>query len=376
MLSSKPACAQESQKSRPVGSNPIPEPAINGIITAFDKYEVVGMEAAHEQKDVDDLTLSLIRDPRFSEKVNDIVVECGNSLYQPGLDRYIAGEDVPFAEVRKVWRNTAQPMCSKSGFYEQLFPLVRAINQKLRAGKRLRVLAGDPPRDWDQIKSRQDFPKGVSRDANIASVMMKEVLSKHRKALMLFGIFHLVHISDPRFASAVTIYEKDYPNLTFVISDLGTFGTDSPDMFSGPLASWPIPSLVRTKGTWLGALDLSHFFPPPITIDKDCGVHLEMTKDLETPTQDLVDAFVYLGPPDLRLKEQMPADIALDVDYMAELQRRAALLGYPGANLTQNEFSRQIVNSAEDPLLGFKQPDTKPMVQGCLDLKARSKPAQ
>ena len=87
---------------------------------------------------MDDFILSLIRNPKFSEKVNDIAVECGNSLYQPILDRYIAGADVPFTEVQKVWRNTTQPMCGMSGFFEQFFPLVRAINQKLPPGKRLR----------------------------------------------------------------------------------------------------------------------------------------------------------------------------------------------------------------------------------------------
>jgi len=65
------------------------------------------------------------------------------------LDRYIAGEDVPFKEVQKVWRNTTQMMCGWSGFFEQFFPVVRAINQERPLGKRLRVLAGDPPVDWE-----------------------------------------------------------------------------------------------------------------------------------------------------------------------------------------------------------------------------------
>src|SRR5580704_4062448 len=141
--------AQTAEQSKPTGANPIPEPAIPAILAAFDKYEVVGIDAAHGMKDVDDFILTLIRNPAFSEKVNDIAVECGNSLYQPILDRYIAGEDVPFTEARKAWCNTTQHMCGTSGFFEQFFPLVRAINQKLPAGNRLRVLAGDPPIDWD-----------------------------------------------------------------------------------------------------------------------------------------------------------------------------------------------------------------------------------
>jgi len=47
------------------------------------------------------------------------------------LDLYIAGEQVSYAEVAQVWRNTTQPMCGQSAFYEQFFPLVRTINQAL-----------------------------------------------------------------------------------------------------------------------------------------------------------------------------------------------------------------------------------------------------
>ena len=363
--------AQTPQQTKPKGSEPTPEPAVSAILAAFDKYEVVAMPEAHGMKDLDDFIFSLIRTPTFSEKVNDIAVECGNSLYQPVLDGYIAGEDVPFTEVRKVWRNTTQSMCGTSGFFEQFFPLVRAINQRLPPGKRLRVLAGDPPIDWDRVKNFEDILKVAHRDAGIASVMEKEVLSKHRKALMLFGTFHLMHGVG---GSAVSIYENDYPNVAFVISDLGYFDTDLPTLSSGALASWPIPSLARAKGTWLGALDLGQFLPPLTFIDKDCNVHNEFPKELQKPMADLVDAFLYLGPQDLRLIEQMPADIALDVDYRMELRRREALSGFPrSATGTLKESDQQIVNGAEHPLLSVaRPPDPKAMVQSCLEHKSSS----
>jgi hypothetical protein len=150
------------QSSKPAGSEPFPKPAAAAILAALDEYEIVAMPEAHGMKDIDDFILSLLRNPAFPDKVNDIAVERGNSLYQPVLDRYIAGEDVPFAEVRKVWRNTTQAMCGSSGFFEQLFPLVRAINQRLPAGKRLRMLAGDSPVDWDKVTSLQYAPRKVS----------------------------------------------------------------------------------------------------------------------------------------------------------------------------------------------------------------------
>ena len=89
--------------------------------------------------------------------------------------------------------------------------------------------------------------------------------------------------------------------------------------------------------------------------------------------EDLIDAFLYLGPQDLRLKEQLPADIALDTDYRMELQRREALTGFPGGGTgTLKEVDRQIVNGAEDPLFGIHPPDHKAAAQSCLDSKSRS----
>jgi hypothetical protein len=357
--------AQTQPEAKPPGAEPTPKPAVPAILAAFDKYEVVAMPEAHGMKDMDDFILSLIRNPAFPEKVNDIEVECGNSLYQPVLDRYIAGEDVPFTEVRKVWRNTTQSMCGESGFFEQFFPLVRVINQKLAPAKRIRVLAGDPPIEWDKVKSREDAKHFLGRSPSITSVMEKEVLSKHRKALMLFGLHHIFHVGP---ISSVSIYEKDYPNVTFVIDDIGPFYKSSP---GNPFATWPVPSLVLAKGTWLGALDLGHFLPPPFMMDHDCKVHNEFPKPLQKPMEELVDAFLYLGPPDLSLKEQLPADIALDVDYEMQLPRRESLQGLPPMS---RETNQEIVDEAENPLYDVSSPppDTKLMEKDCLDRKSHT----
>jgi hypothetical protein len=362
----------QAQQRKSTASEPTPEPAIPAILAAFDRYDVVAMPEAHGMKDVDDFILSLIRDPTFPKKVNDIEVECGNSLYQPILDRYIAGDDVPFSEVRKVWRNTTQPMCGRSGFFEQFFPLVRAINQKLTPAKRLRVLAGDPPIDWDRVKTSEDAMKFFDREPSIVSVMEKEVLSKHRKALMLFGTFHLMHGVDD---SAVSTYEKIYPHLTFVISDLGIYDMNRT---AAPVALWPNPSLALTKGTWLGALMLSDILPPPINIDMDCKVQIDFPPELQKPMEAFVDAFLYLGPQEFRLKEPMPADIALDADYMTELQRRESLTGFPGEPAKSLKDSNlETVKEAEDPLSGApKPPDARDVAQDCLDRKKQGSPRQ
>jgi hypothetical protein len=295
----KTVIAQKSHDRLPsvfMTSDPHPEDPTKAVLAAFDKYEVVGMGAGHGYKDLDDLILHLVRDPALPDKVNDIVVECGNSLYQSVLDRYIVGGEVSLSEARQVWRNTTQPMCSTSGFYEILFPLVRRVNQRLPAQKRLRMLAGDPPIDWGQVTKQSEVT--LDRNGNIASVMEKEVLSKHRKALMLFGEFHLFHGNStaPRgMESAVEQYEK----LTMVIGGMMVF-TDSPppdgDNLEARMASWPAPSLVQNiKGTWLWDVNKTFF-------------------------SKMVDAYLYPGPSSLMLVEPRPGEMFSNKSYMDELR--------------------------------------------------------
>ena len=305
-----PPGVQKAADGQAEQRNPIPQDATSAILAAFDKYEVVGMDAAHGNKDLDDLILHLVREPAFLTKVDDIVVECGNSLYQSILDRYIAGEDISLSEVRQVWRNTTQMMCSVSGFYEELFPLVRRINQTLSHGKKLRVLAGDPPLDWSKVTDKSEVM--LDRDASAASVMQKEVLSKHRKALMIFGTFHLFHSNNSApigLESAVQRYERNYPGVTLVIADQMVFSNSTDlakyngDQLEARMASWPIPSIVQNiEGTWFADVDKTFF-------------------------SRMVDAYLFLGPSDLLLVEPRPAEIFSNKDYMAELRRRAVIIG-------------------------------------------------
>ena len=367
----------QSAPNRPIGNGKtnISEPAIPAILAAFKTFEVVAMPAAHGDKDIDDFILSLVRDPRFPLLVNDIVVECGNLRYQPILDRYIAGENVPFADVQHVWRDTTvQQMCGASGFYEQLYPLIRALNQRLPAAGRLRIVAADPPIDWSKIRSYEDLVPFFDRDGSIASVMESEVLSKHRKALMLFGVFHLLHGGGPGLGDAVTRYERDYPGRTLVVLEDPDDGSRD-QSYRDPSATGGVwPSLSRTRNSPIGSLELSSILQSPLSTDEACNVSDAFPSTPTKTVANYVDAFLYLGPRKSSLSEPLPADIALDRAYRSEWLRRMKLVGLPGPS-TLEELDAEIVAGADDPVLttapitSLSQEVRRMVRQSCLSKK-------
>ncbi|WP_410614899.1 hypothetical protein [Amycolatopsis sp. lyj-109] len=284
-------------------AQPRPDPAA-AVLAAFESHAIV----AKSSPDVGTFVFDLIRDPRFPGRVDDIAVECGNARLQPVLDAYIAGSAVP--EISHVWRDTTQPSCGFSTFYEQLFALVRQVNTTLPASRKIRVLATDPPIDWSHVRSPADLEPFLDRDASIVSVVKTQVLQKNRKALMLFGLGHLTHDGG---SGAVAQLEREYPGAAYVIADHRGFTTDNARL-EQRLGSWS--ALVPLKGSWLGSLETTYF---PVNRDYPPG----------TRGYPGVDAYLYEGPADLLLREPLSARAVLDADYLAELRRRATAIDAP-----------------------------------------------
>ena len=81
---------------------------VKALLSAFDKADVVALGEDHWRMVDSELRIRLIRHPDFPRKARFVVIESGNSLYQPILDRYIQGEDVSLTELQQVWQNTTQ----------------------------------------------------------------------------------------------------------------------------------------------------------------------------------------------------------------------------------------------------------------------------
>lgn len=66
------------------------------------------------------------------------------------------------------------------------------MNKGLADNLKVRVLAGDPPIDWAQIKGREDWPRMAStRDSFGAELVGREILQKGHKALLIYGAGHV-----------------------------------------------------------------------------------------------------------------------------------------------------------------------------------------
>ena len=162
----------------------VPVEPITAILVAFERHAIVALGDPHDNEQAHEFRLALIRDPRFAETVDDIVVEWGNALYQDVMDRFVGGDDVSEAELRQVWQNTTQAgLGNDRPITEAFFRAVREVNAALSPERRLRVLLGDPPIDWDAVETRTDHRKWLElRDTYPASLIRREVLDKGPQA--------------------------------------------------------------------------------------------------------------------------------------------------------------------------------------------------
>ena len=119
-------------------------------------------------------------------------MEFGTARYQAVIDRFVRGEDVPYEQLRRVWRDTTQ--ASAGGdlpINEEFYRAVRDVNRTLPQERKLRVLLGDPPIDWDKIKTRADHRAWIEqREWYPAALIELEVLAKQRRALVVYGHGH------------------------------------------------------------------------------------------------------------------------------------------------------------------------------------------
>jgi hypothetical protein len=288
--------------------------ALDGIFAAFQSHSLVGIDDYHGLAQEEDFYASLIRDKRFAKDVGNVVVEFGDAAQQDTLDRYLSGEDIRYDQLRKVWSDTVGWIPTVTGMgYLNFYAQVRAVNLELPPEQRIHVWLGDPPADWSKISTKEDLRRYVpDRDQYPASIINSQILANNRRALVIYGAFHLRGWKDLR-----EYVEDVHPGAFFFVAPYTGFEqTSCPQCFERAAQDWPHPALVtRFAGsTRDGQLPVQ-------------GCQLKELANVEEWLSDFTeDAKLYLGPAGSLTTTQESPDLYLDLKFRAEIDRRTFLL--------------------------------------------------
>ncbi len=296
------------------------------VVEALEERWLIAIGENHGHRELYRELEKTLRDPRVQERVNDIVVEFGNALYQEVLDRYVSGNDINLEEVRPVWRNTIVSPSAvwDSPVYEKFFISIRAINRELAPEKRYRILAGDPPVDWSLVTVREDLQPHFRRSQHFVDVVRTEVIHRGRRAILLAGGAHLTRCNMIRRnkhgipvaeVSMVSRLALHYPGAPYVIRSLGRFESIN----HARMAAVPAGQVISLPGTWLAELPanqvsrMRNFDGTPFVLYGDATLGT------------MADAIIYWGSPEENTFPEPPHSIYLDDQWWAELNRRSQI---------------------------------------------------
>jgi hypothetical protein len=324
--------------SSAAAQSPTPVEPIGAILEAFKTHSLVAMSDAHGNEQNHAFRLSLIRDPRFANVVSDIVLELGNALYQDVADRYVRGEEVAYSELRQIWENTVvQTGGNNYLMIEEFLRAVRVVNSKSPADGQLRVLLGDPPIDWNRVRTREDWSKFLElRESYPAALIQLEVIAKERRALILYGHLHFQR------KNIVSNFVMDYWQAQTLVSlieaatSANVFTIWQHDLEKVPVdaSKWQVPSLVTIRGTELGKTDVSVLRAPPGRFTIVDGKMVPVSKDQwrTLRAEDQFDAILYLGPAAAmkdRQSHEIPPALCTEPGFLTRQLQRMTLSSPP-----------------------------------------------
>lgn len=312
--------------------NPVPSDGVDLILNVYKNYQIVAIGDLHGCKEHYVFLDSLISNPRFPETVNTIVVEFGNALYQNTIDSYLQGDSIAEADLVKVWRNHTNILAFDSPVYHRFFEKLRKMNLSLPKEKRIRVLLGDPPIDWDKIQTNKEWGRMLfKRDSFFADIAEKEVYQKKLKALFLIGGAHLLRQINKDNVAGILL--PKHPGSIFtIIPHSGFF--EKNDELEQNFNSWKFGSIMLIKNTWLGSLP-AYYRWPQLKTAKFIDTTIKTTPEIE----DIVDAWLYVGKRDLLTEALAWPGIYRD-DYWNELNRRNKIMW--GTPLIPDDYNSNI----------------------------------
>lgn len=286
---------------------PKPEPATHAMVDLFRSHDIVMIGETHGNKQEYEWLCKLVKTPAFADRVDDIVVEFGNSLYQKTVDRYIAGEDIPQAQVEKAWRNLIGAVGPVSPVYGWFYQAVRDSNLERRGGHKIRLLLGDPYGDWNKINNAEDLgPYLGHRDEWYSAVVKEEVLAHHHRALLIMGAGHFVRRNGPGLVEQAIRAAGAKPYLVL----FGTNAVGGYNDLDHRFDAWSLPAIVPLPDNWVGELPAN-----PVLTGGNVAPNPQKM-------EDVADAMLYVGSRDTLTQVFVPRSELVNTAYGKEVERR------------------------------------------------------
>lgn len=322
-----PVAAQPSAKPPPV--MPATVKALDGIFAGFKDRPLVGIGDAHGLAQEQEFYAAIIRDPRFASDVGNLVVEFGGAAQQKTLDRFINGENVSYPELRRVWTDVVGwvPTVTYQGFVN-IYATVREVNMKLPKDRRIKVWLGEPAIDWTKVRTAKDWqPLNAQRDRHPAQLVEREILAKGKKAMLIYGTWHLG--IDP--TNLRQLVQQKNPKAFFIVMPYPGFHEQAcADRFEKTL-NWAVPSLIAPFVSTPAAGRILQpgcnvFDPADWAGDDPAQAAREIAAGNRNNLGLDADAMLYLGPKKTLVRSPTMLDMYLDLDFRREMDRRYRII--------------------------------------------------
>jgi hypothetical protein len=315
---------------------PVPVAAVSEVLGAFRTHQVVAISDPHGNVQQHAFIVSLLRAPNFPEVVDDIVIETASARYQDAIDRFIRGDEVPRATLRRAWLDHTVVNNGIGDQTANILDTVRSVNASLPAARRLRVIAGDPPIDWSNITSKDDHRRWIElRDSHPADLIRRQVIERGHHALVIYGQGHLQRrqiasnydMSVWQEQTLVSLLEHDTGIHVFNVWTLFERGVALPAV----VATWPVPALAIVRGTTLGAQDFGDYVQPRPRAAVQNGQLVPLPREQwkTMRMEDQFDAVLYLGPASSMTDDAARPTLCNEPDLVAERIQRLSTFGPP-----------------------------------------------
>ena len=314
-------CASMSLACVAAGARQTSSDAIRYLARAIRASPVVCLaEGGHGSQTAHDFLKALLLDKDVQDAVDVIIVEFVTARYQARLDDYMNGKDVPPDELSKLWRDTTVSSLVQtwdSPLYHEFLQHLRAVNRSLAPGRTIRVMGGDPPIKWEEVRSQEDhrvfFRQRRSFPAGLA---VQQALTHGKRVLIIFGGAHLAkvpgNVGGRIDKGLVNLIQERIPDGVRAYSFLIPKELDA----EGRMGELERGKMYDTRHHWSGDLPAGLLFPMLFLPD---GTRAEPYKGHKV--KDLYDGLIYVGP----LTEWVTASPAVyqDDEYWKELNRRS-----------------------------------------------------